>query len=343
MSTLTHPLNWERIETDLPESGRLTVRIAMPSRRSDLFIAIDSAKRRHLLVEIPSGEPSELFERPSRGISLQTVDMKVSTDERKNFIDVICLEVQGYPALDIIAHEIADALDAGSSILRIALIKNVLAKWRRFWSGINQNLLSREQQIGLFGELWFIVQWLGPSIGFAEAVRAWRGPFGSRNDFEANQIAIEVKTTGRLDTVHQVNGLEQLVEPATGALFLMSISVRDEGSAHDSLPKLIKDIRDVLDSQYDALSNFDSCLYAAGYLDEHATEYEKSMLRIRSEKLYRVSPGFPRLIPSSLNEPLSPGISGVNYELSLDGAQNWCVANAPKEAKNLLHDFFDDS
>jgi hypothetical protein len=50
-------------------------------------------------------------------------------------------------------------LQAGASIGHISLVQNVLAKWRRFWSGVSRGLLSKEQQFGLFGELWFFCRW----------------------------------------------------------------------------------------------------------------------------------------------------------------------------------------
>jgi hypothetical protein len=332
-------LRWDLLEAQPPSGERLTVRSAMPARRKDLLIAVDSSGRRHILVEIPPREPSELLERTSRGIGLQTVEMRGDGGERINFIDVACLEPQGHAALDVIVNEIADALDAGASILRIALVQNVLSKWRRFWSGISQGLLSHEQQIGLFGELWFLLHWLGPSVGLATAVRMWRGPVGGRNDFEATKIGVEVKTSSLSNVVHQINGLEQLLEPADGSLFLMSIAVRDEASATDCLPIVIRNIRDGLDLDYDTVSHFDSCLYAAGYQDAVESEYSKLKLRVRAEELYRVVDGFPRLVPSDLKQSLAPGLGAVRYELRLDSASPWRLAVSADGAKQLLRDF----
>jgi hypothetical protein len=316
------------------------VRFAIPSRRKDFLIAVDSAKRRHLLIEIPDGEPSELSERASRGISIRTVDMRTDDGGRSNFIDIVCLEPSGYSALDTIGAELVDALDAGASISRISLVQNVLAKWRRFWAEVHQGLLSREQHLGLFGELWFLAYWLGPSVGFSKALHAWRGPFGSRNDFEADTIGIEVKVTSKSDISHHINGLEQLLEPAGGELFLMSIAVREEGSAAENLPKLIAHIRETLREDFEALSRFDSCLYSVGYVDALVNEYAKIKFRVRTQKLYSVKDGFPRLVPSYLSGPLLPGVGNVSYELSLNGAEPWCVAKSPLEAEQLLKSVF---
>lgn len=332
-------LRWDLLETQPPSGERLTVRLAMPRRRTDLFIGLDSSGRRHVLVQIPSGEPSELSERTSRGIGVQTVEMKVDDGQLRTFVNVACLEPQGHAALDVIVAEIADALDKGASIGRVALVQNVLGKWRRFWSGVSQGLLSREEQLGLFGELWFLSYWLGPSIGLSNAVGMWRGPLGARHDFEARMIGIEVKTSGRSDGAHHINGLEQLEQPAGGALLLMSIAVRDEASATDCLPDIIEHIRQGLAEDYSALSRFDSCLYAAGYMDDVAREYAKLKLRVRVEALYRVEGNFPRLVPSNLKEPLPSGIDSVGYQLNLGAADTWRLATTAESGKSLLRDF----
>lgn len=332
-------LRWDLLESQLPSGERLTVRSAMPNRRKDLLIAVDAMARHHLLVEIPPGEPRDLSDRTSRGIAVQTVEMNVGGGELRAFVDVACLEQPGHAALDTIAAELADALDAGASIGRIPLVQNVLGKWRRFWSGMSQGLLSREQQLGLFGELWFMLRWLGPSIGLARATRIWRGPIGARNDFEATRLGIEVKTTSRVDSAHHINGLEQLLEPAGGALLLFSLAVRDEASASDCLPNLIAEIRQDLEAEFEALSHFDAALYTVGYEDAHVREYAKLKLRVRFEELYRVEGDFPRLIPTSLNAGIPPGVGAVSYELRLDAAAPWRLASSPTAAAQLLSDF----
>ena len=335
------PFRWDLLEEQPPTGARLTVRLADPSVRDDVFIGVDSARRRYVLVGIPNGEPQELAERPSRGIAVQTVEMQVGGDATAFFVEIACLESLGHAALDVVIGEIMQALDAGASIGRIRLVQNVLAKWRRFWSGVDQGLLPKEQQLGLFGEIWLLTRWLAPAIGAAKAVQLWRGPSGARNDFEMRGLGIEVKTTGRLDGAHLIHGLEQLLEPNDGALFLFSLVTRDESSGTESLPALIEAARAQLSDDFVALSLFDSNLYALGYEDRHSTQYGKLKLRIRNESLYRVQSGFPRLLPESIVGGVPPGIVSVNYELRLDGASPWLLATSPAAASTLLKGFIE--
>lgn len=332
-------LRWDLLEAQPPSGQRLTARVALPSRCAEVFIALDAARKRYVLVQVPAGEPSVLSERASKGIAVQTVEMNVDGAAGGTvFVEIACLESAGYAALDVVARELVEALVAGASIGRVRLVQSVLAKWRRFWSGVAQNLLSKEAQIGLFGELWFLSRWLIPNIGSARAVPMWRGPAGARNDFEAQGLAIEVKTSGRVDGGHQIHGLEQLLEPTGAVLLLFSLLVREEASGVDSLPQMVADLRAYLVSDPVQLVKFESTLLAAGYEDAHAPEYEKARFRVRGQGLYKVSSGFPRLVPTSISGGLPVGVGNVNYELRLEAAGPWLLSETPAAASKLLDD-----
>lgn len=325
-------LRWDLLEEQLPAGEQLTVRTAILDRQPIVLIALDAGRRRHLLVELSNSEAGKLAERTSRGIIVQTVELKAGKDGDKRFIQITCLDPQGHAALDTIAIDLIEALEAGASIGTIRIVQNVLTKWRRFWSGVSQGVLSKEQQLGLFGELWFLGRWLVPNIGAETAMKMWRGPSGARNDFERPGIAIEVKTTGRVDGVHVIHGLDQLLEPPNGKLMLFSLIVRDEASGTECLPDLVDQIRTLFDNDYNLQSQFDAMLYAAGYDDRLVSEYEKLILRIREEALYNVCEGFPRLVSSSLIAGLPSGIGCVEYELRLDTASAWLLSRTPQAA-----------
>jgi len=308
------------------------VRRAFAGRHPDVLIALDASKRRHVLVELPAAEVGELAERTSRGIAVQTVELRPGGEAIKRFIEIVCIDSQGHAALDTIAAELIEALEAGASIGRVRLVQNVLAKWRRFWSGMAQGALTKQEQLGLFGELWFLNRWLAPALGVSAAVTMWRGPAGSRNDFEAPSLAIEVKTTGRVDGAHVIHGLDQLLEPPSGRLLLFSLLVRDEASGAESLPAQVAEARKLIADDYALQSRFDALIYAAGYDDRSAEEYGKLTLRIRDARLYSVAEGFPRLVPSSMAAGVPAGVGAIEYELRLESAESWLVASEPAAA-----------
>jgi hypothetical protein len=330
-------MRWDLLESQPPTGERFTARAAVPSLCEDVFIGVDSAKRRYVLVRIPEGEECSLSERSSRGIAVQTVEMKVNQSEKTGlFVEIACLEQAGHAALDTVTLELVDALVAGASIYRSRLVQGVLTKWRRFWSGVAQNILTREQHLGLFGELWFLSRWLLPAIGAEHSVAMWRGPVGARNDFEQHGWSVEVKTSGKLDGSHQIHGLEQLMVPPNVELLLFSLLVRDEASGVESLTKLVADVRGVLAPDHILLAQLDGMLAAAGYDDTQAEEYDKLKFRVRSQGLYRITPGFPCLLPSSILGGLPAGVNNVNYELHLDAAGPWHVSDCPSASEALL-------
>lgn len=330
-------MRWDLLESQPPTGDRFTVRAALPSQCMDVFIAVDAVKRRYVLVRVPDEEPSVIEERASRGIAVQTVEMNVEDAEKRGvFVEIACLEQAGHAALDVVTVELVGALVAGASIGRVRLVQSVLAKWRRFWSGVTQNLLTREKQLGLFGELWFIARWMLPNIGISHAVSMWRGPVGARNDFESQGWAVEVKTSSKLDGAHQIHGLEQLLEPLGVELLLFSLLVRDEASGVESLANIVAELRGALLGNHDALSQFEAMLAAAGYDDTFAVEYGKMKLRVRGQGLYQVTTGFPRLVPESLSGGLSAGITNISYDLRLDAAGDWLVGETPSSSELLF-------
>jgi len=331
---------WDLLEAEPPIKERLAVRVALAGRHADVLIGIDAALRRHVLVRIPSGEEDALTERVSRGIGVQTVKMvPQDTGVEEAFVEIACLDAQGHGAFDVVIGELLNAVERSGGLTRVKLVQGVLSKWRRFWSGVPTNALGIEQQVGLFGELYFLSRWLCNALEPSKAVGTWRGPSGARNDFELPGLAIEAKATKRVDAVHVIHGLDQLLEPAGGALLLFGLCVRDEASATENLPGLVAEMRSRLSGDAEALSAFETLLYTAGYDDRLETEYAKLMLRVRSEALYRVTNGFPRVVPASIVGGLPPGVDAVTYELRLDTAAAWVVAGTPTAATKLLQDF----
>lgn len=331
-------LDWQRLSGAPPTTTGLLARLAFPGRRRDLHIATDCLRRRHLLVELPAQE-APYAERISKGLSVSTIEMDVGGGALGRFIDIACLEVTGQDALDLVAKEIADALDSGAASPRRTVVKGVLAHWRRFWSGVPLGL-SEEARIGLIGELWFLLRWLAPAVGGEMAIDAWRGPFKARTDFQALGISVEVKTTSSLGGRHVINGLEQLQTFPGEEFYLFSLCLREERSASDSLASLIGEVRSTLESKPEALDKFEDGLAASGVVPDHMPIYAEQKYRLRSATLFRVTDGFPRLVPESLvAKRLPAGVAGVHYEIEPGVASELRVADKPEAASGALGPF----
>lgn len=319
------PETWTRLEAARPTGEALTARLAVPEATSRLQAALDADGVRHFLVRLAPDEV-ELLDTESRGLTVLTRELLVIGEPPARFLDVVCQDASGHAAFDLIGGELAEALAIGT-LAPAVIAARVLAKWRRFWGQLPRQMLSREAQLGLFAELWFLVVWLLPRCGAAEAVRRWRGPYGARHDFEWPGKSVEVKATASVrGRIHRINGLDQLAPPQQGALSLFSLRVREEAGATNTLPALVARGRALLADDPESLGRWEAALSSAGYSPTHEEEYAKLKLRIVDEMLYAVRDDFPRLTLVSFPGGLPEGVTSVEYESHLDGFTHLALA-----------------
>lgn len=304
-------------------------RQALPEVTNRLLCALDSKGNRHLLIALrPENEGLE--DMRSRGVAVTTRELLVLGQPSDKYLDIECLEVTGHSILDLIGGEIAEELKDGVK-QPADIVRRVLAKWRRFWGQLPQLMLSKEAQIGLFAELWFLSTWLVPRLG-PDATVVWRGPWGGRNDFEWPDKSVEVKaTTNSRGRIHRINGLEQLKKTATGSLYLFSLILREERGAPNSLPMIVETCREQLAASSEALSHLESGLAQAGYSPIHQEEYSKVLFRVVEEALFSVEQNFPNLTKESFADGALQGVERVEYEINLNAFDHLIRARYPQE------------
>jgi hypothetical protein len=193
--------------------------------------------------------------------------------------------------------------------------------------------LSREEALGLFGELWFLRRWLGPVD--AGKIERWLATPGARHDFQWPEASVEVKTaaTSAVDgPVHHISGLDQLDDPETGRLFLFSLQVVDDALAGNTLTGLVDSLTEEVRSSEEGLIILNEKLAGYGYNPAEADAYQRR-LRIIAERLYVVGEGFPRLTRTSFQPVIPPGIGDITYTLKMAACERWFVAKAPTEAR----------
>lgn len=319
------PEIWTRLARERPQGEALRARRAIPDVTERLVAALDAESRRHLLILLEDNEGA-LEDRQSRGVIVWTRELTMPSHAPARYLNIVCLDAAGHEAFDLIGGEIAERLAAGQETAPQAVAR-VLAKWRRFWGQLPRQMLSREEQLGLFAELWFLSVWLIPRVEAAEAVSRWRGPVGARHDFEWPTRSVEVKaTTSTRGRIHRIHGLDQLAPPDKGELLLFSLRLHEEGGATNTLPSVMATCRAALEVDADALGRFESLVVQAGWSPAYDDEYAKLRLRIVEEGLFRVERDFPRLIPASLPSGIPRGIECVEYEINLDVCGHLLVA-----------------
>ncbi len=324
---------WKKLESEYLSGEKIMARLAVPEMSRKLYVGIDSMKQRHLLVPIERTEDG-YNDSESKGLSILTRELIIKGTEKKRYIDIICQDVLGHIIFDAIAGDIVEKLDKG---VPKEVIANVIGKWRNFWKKTPKEMMSSNEIIGLFAELWFLYNWLLPHSQNFEAIKGWRGPFASRHDFEWQGKSVEVKSTTNVQSrIHKIHGIEQLSPLENGDLFLFSLRLREEQGSEMTLPNLIKLCKDFLENDIENLSKFENILAIAGYSPLYDKEYSKFKFRVVDEKLYKVTKEFPHLERNSFINDVPSGVGSIEYSINLDGYDNLCIANSPKEGSKFL-------
>lgn len=324
---------WARLLGDRVEGETLWARSAASDITDRLLAALDADERRHLLVPLEASD-GPVEDSQSRGITISTRELSGRGHQRGRYFDIVCLDGAGHDAFDVIGGELADRIASGTETAA-ECVSRVLSKWRRFWGQSPKNILSKDEQVGLFAELWFLAFWLIPRRGI-RAVMDWRGPFGSRHDFEWENRSVEVKgTTSTRGLIHHINGIDQLDPPENGHLFVFSARIREEAGASNTLPGMVAACRMLLAVDSEVLNYFDSALNRTEYSPSHEDDYARTHWHVLEEQVFSVRDDFPRLSTAKLNGGLPAGIEHVGYEINLGGFQHLCVARRPTDSFTL--------
>lgn len=321
------PDTWNKLTK--PSGDTLIARLAMPEITDRLHCALDAQGHRHLLVILGSSN-DEYQDMQSRGVSVITRDLVVHGQELSKYLDVMCRDTNGFSIFDLIGGEIAVDL-ADDTKVPVDIVKRVLAKWRRFWGQLPQHILSREEQIGLFAELWFLSVWLIPLLG-PNVVQKWHGPWGTRHDFEWDNKSVEVKaTTNSRGRIFRIHGLGQLEEPERGVLYLFGVLLREDTSSSNNLTMLVESCKNLLLDSADDLIHFETALEKVGYTPLHRDEYSKLRLGLMEESLFKVDENFPKITNHTFALGVPPGIERIEYEINLNTFNNLIIASRPQE------------
>lgn len=322
---------WDRIGRDLPGGEAINAVYVDTDRTKRLLAGKDSEGRRHLLIKLDVDE-NGLADRSSRGLLVTTRELVVAKELAASYIDIACHEPIGYPALDMIATELIDQLETQSRG-PAEIVKRLLAKWRRFWAKQQVDILSREEQLGLFAEIWFLHKWAVPQFG-TESVQFWRGPWREPHDFAFPDQSIEVKATLAAGSPgHKISSLEQLEPLGEEPLYLFSAQLKESGVSKPSLPQLIADCYELFEEDYESLGVFETALLEVGYSPLHEDDYSNRHYDVVKESIYRVADDFPRLIASEAGLTIPAGVKKIRYAIDLQGFDHLIIASSPSEWK----------
>lgn len=269
-------------------------------------------------------------------------ELKVELFEDKSFNDcwlltAIIINKDKKSEFSYLCENVLETLkDEQNIVTAVKVFGNKLLRWKNLFDKIRSNGLSKEEQQGLYGELRFLKKCLNANIDSAyNVVKYYVGTDKALRDFQGKDWAVEVKTTSTNNPQNvTINGERQLDDTMIENLYLFHCSVEITKLTGTTLPKLISDIRNIVDADVGALSLFNAKLFEAGYLDEQSNLYNNRHYKIRKESFYHVKDDFPRIREKELRN----GVGNVKYGVALSACEQYSVTELEVLNKCLRHD-----
>lgn len=193
-------------------------------------------------------------------------------------------------------------------------IYEVLDRWNSFFRNKPSGKLTLEEQMGLFGELNYIKNWLEkfpnsePTI-----IENWMGPSKNRIDFIKNKIGVEIKTISPKlrDDIRISNEMQLELSDVINKIYLYVLKIEIAQFDGKTIQEMIDDIRIILlDRSQTNYVRFNEELVKLYVADG---EYSDAYFYIHDESAYLVTEDFPKVTTHNL--PI--GISNVSYVIDL--------------------------
>lgn len=296
--------------------------LVLESRPHEVFRARDASGRRILFLIHDQVSMSSTSLPKMAGLAVET---SIRNDDGKAMLSV---RLENQDDTDIFARFCDDIVltvsGAGDEISAVQAFIGRTWKWHALLKGSRKKTLSREDQLGLIGELRTMSVDVGSVNGIGAALKAWRGSEGAPKDFELAGLCIECKARGASSRGKvRISSEHQLADVSGQNLVLLvhtfATAEKDEVGASD-LHNYVSSIRsDVASERPDLTLMLEEKLEEAGYEDEH--DYDVVVLH-RSTESYSVMEGFPRIVPGNYQE----GPIEVSYDLPLSTITNFEIS-----------------
>jgi hypothetical protein len=249
---------------------------------------------------------------------LQEISMSFYPAPNEPSKNVLMFKLLNFEHKDIFAVLCEDLiLSVANETNQSKLIKEVLnrfEKWKSLFNKLSSTGLKSEEQRGLFGELYFINDFLTTNKNYLNLVNTWVGPEKQVRDFQNQSWAIEVKTThGNNHQKITISSERQLDTNNLEYLFLYHISLDKRNNSGTSLNELVDSIYEILRDDTLALNRFKGKLFESGYFEYQRPLYEGIGYFIRQDTFYKVADEFPRI--EERNIPM--GVGDVKYSIIL--------------------------
>ena len=245
------------------------------------------------------------------GVEIRVLDSK----KGKKNITIILSDNDLMDVFLLFLEDLIRSLETINDENNIPLILNEkVGYWGKLFAKIKGELLSKERQRGLYGELTFLNTLLNRSSDFVKTISSWTGPEGSNQDFSNGLSAVEVKSSKATKPTVKIASELQLDWTILDNLYLHVIHLDELINGPDSLKKLIEVIKQKVEKHPNLLRLFEEKLDLVGISFGEEKHYNEVGFIIRSQRAYEVQNGFPVLINDTIN---NDAIHNVKYQIDL--------------------------
>lgn len=263
------------------------------------------------------------FELQVNGISLKSFEKKfkgveiylVNLEHTKKSILIYLLDSELNEIFTMFIEDLLNNLEGVKEDEKaFQIIQNQFGKWGKIFARINGELLSKERQRGLYGELTFLQSLLNSSSDHTKSIIAWTGPEGSNQDFSNHISATEIKTSKATKPSVNIASELQLDWTVLENLFLVIVHIDEISNGTNTLKKLIEEIKALILNQSELLQLFEEKLDRVGIPYGEEEHYDDTGFVIRSQKAYQVKEGFPALTAEIIN---NVAIHNIQYQIDI--------------------------
>lgn len=299
---------WDSLNSESKEEATLkfAAREINTSSRYKLFLGSNyNSAIRYLFILLENEKQDFSFPR-FQGMDISIISGSIGFYKNRNFI---CIK-QNITGLEnvfelVITSICKSILSINENEDLITHLVNDLNEWRIFFDKYKGNLIPLEKQKGLFGELYFIQNYLLQKYNASEIIEMWKGPDGAHHDFEFDRIAIEIKTTANKEhkkfTISSEKQLDNLgLDNLYLCLFSLNIHENEIGiSLFEIANQLVESMNSV------DRFNFEIKLLKAGLSLKNKIE-NNYRFTLADNQFFEVKDGFPKItyanIPSGVGD-----------------------------------------
>ena len=175
-------------------------------------------------------------------------------------------------------------------------VGEIIEEWAYFFDTVRNKKLSREEEVGLIGELLTLNHLY--INGHSNAIDYWFGPAGELHDFKkTGEWILEIKTSVSPNPVVKVGYIDQL-EPQSLPFHLILVKLSRDKKAGKSLPEIIAEIEALLKSKKEK-DRLWLLLNGMGYNDEDSHKYTQKYDLVEIER-YKIDSTTITLCPANI-------------------------------------------